>query len=134
MVDLRLASHHLQLDNVIRAWREIPDQFIVQTDVVVSNAAYGFKEQDPFSDLLQLQKVFKPLVIIVDFFSELRPYEPDDAEGYLAFHPHVMTEKLCEALGTHRFILDHSGMPHAFTLGLGFTETPWEKHENESVR
>lgn len=126
---LKLASAKMKLGNVIAAMNEIPEEFVVQTDVLVCNAAYGFKEQSPHRDLTKLKEVFKPRVMVVDFFSELRPYEPELDSGYLAYHPHVLTEKLCSILGTTRFILDHSMMPHAFTLGLGFDATPWSKEE-----
>jgi len=107
---------------------EIPDGWHMEMDLVVANAAYGFDNQNPVRDITKLVSVFKPKVIIVDFFSEMRPYEPN-MDGYRAFDPFDLTRLLCNRLHSTRFILDHEAMPHAFTIGVGFDPTPWQEEE-----
>jgi len=97
-------------------------------DVLVANAVYGFDCQDPVSDFKALATVFKPRLVIADFFSRLRDCEPG-VDGYRPFDPAALADEMRRAIGWKRFVVDHSFMPHVFTLVLIKGETPWEKKE-----
>jgi len=125
---LKSTAARLKIGNVITAFGSAPAEFTDFTDVAVCNAAFGFEQQNPIYDLKSVVNAFKPSVLIADFFSNLRPYEPG-IDGYLAFNPCLLLMQFCTLFETKRFILDHSSMPHAFTIGLGFAPTPWEVEE-----
>jgi SAM-dependent methyltransferase len=97
-------------------------------DVVVSNAAFGFKEQDPVEDLLQAIYAFRAKGVVVDFFSARRPYGPG-MEGYTTFDPLQIVDGICLTTGWRKFIIDHLSMPHAFTVGVFSGPTEWDVRE-----
>jgi SAM-dependent methyltransferase len=135
--DARAEAHKFsKIHRDMNILSDTPEKEWFPVDAIVANAVYGFPEQNPLADLVQLKKVFPPRVLVVDFFSTLRPYEPEDPDGYFAFDPFKMVKKLRRLLSPSKFILDHSYMPHAFTVGLGFTDTDWGKEEKraKSVR
>lgn len=106
------------------------DNHMVQSDedwnVVVCNAAYGFKGQDPFSDFGNLNICYTPEMFVVDFFSPHRPYEPK-GDGYVTWPPEVTAKGLMKVTGFRRWIVDHSFMPHAYTIVLIRGEFPWQE-------
>ena len=113
---------------------EVPKEYTKKVDVVVSNAVHGFWEQDPIADLLDVKKAFDPSLYVIDLFSKLRPYEPPEGmDGYRPFDPWQFTDKAIKRLGCARWVLDHSRMPHVFTVAMATGKTEWEEKENESV-
>lgn len=111
--------------------RSIEEAPALTVDALVCNAAYGFDCQDPVSDIASACKKFRPQIVVADFFSDLRPYEPTESEGYFSYHPWELTRELRRVTGCSRFTIDHSIMPHVFTVGLFFGRTPWEAYEND---
>ena len=87
-------------------------------DAVIANGNFGFEQQDLIKELDFLVAVYDPKAIIVDLFSELRPYEPSDTIGYKAYNPHTLLPVLVKHFPFKRWAVDHSYLSHVFTFGL----------------
>jgi hypothetical protein len=120
------------LDPHIEVLRDIPDYFYRKMDVVVSNAVHGLPGQDPIADFKALDRAFRPRMIVADFYCSRHPPSLG-FEGGKAYDPFEMTENMVTNLGFNSFSLDHTRMPHVFTVAVVRGRTAWERMNENAL-